>query len=121
LMVCIALPTGHPIWWVAVHRAHHAWSDTEKDPHSIHVQGFWYAQVGKYFHSANVPLCMLFSLLGPLRFFVMGLINPRMDHELFYLAKDLQRDRFYRFLSRPVPYFLANMLHLAVTFGPVYL
>ena len=27
--------------WVSVHVYHHAWSDTEKDPHSPVVKGFW--------------------------------------------------------------------------------
>jgi sn-1 stearoyl-lipid 9-desaturase len=34
-----------PDKWVATHRMHHAFTDTEKDPHSI-TPGFWWAQVG---------------------------------------------------------------------------
>lgn len=30
-----------PIGWIASHRMHHAYSDTEKDPHSAKHVGFW--------------------------------------------------------------------------------
>ncbi len=35
-----------PRAWVAVHRKHHAFSDTEQDPHSPVVLGFWAVQLG---------------------------------------------------------------------------
>lgn len=35
-----------PRAWVAVHRKHHAFSDTEEDPHSPVVLGFWAVQLG---------------------------------------------------------------------------
>jgi stearoyl-CoA desaturase (delta-9 desaturase) len=35
-----------PRAWVAVHRKHHAFSDTPQDPHSPVVLGFWAVQVG---------------------------------------------------------------------------
>ena len=34
-----------PDKWVATHRMHHAFTDTDKDPHSI-KPGFWWAQIG---------------------------------------------------------------------------
>jgi len=43
----IWLSTGmRPREWVAVHRRHHAMSDTEDDPHSPIVLGFWKVQLG---------------------------------------------------------------------------
>jgi stearoyl-CoA desaturase (delta-9 desaturase) len=36
--------------WVAVHRKHHAFTDTEKDPHSPLVHGFWRIQLGNVFY-----------------------------------------------------------------------
>ncbi|HLF50435.1 MAG TPA: fatty acid desaturase [Methylomirabilota bacterium] len=36
--------------WVAVHRKHHAFTDTEKDPHSPLVHGFWKIQLGNVFY-----------------------------------------------------------------------
>jgi stearoyl-CoA desaturase (delta-9 desaturase) len=35
-----------PREWVAVHRKHHAATDTEDDPHSPAVHGFWRVQLG---------------------------------------------------------------------------
>lgn len=42
LFTFIAILTGRgsPIGWVYVHRQHHAYSDTEKDPHSPKFMGF---------------------------------------------------------------------------------
>jgi fatty-acid desaturase len=34
-----------PNKWIATHRIHHAFTDTDKDPHSIR-SGFWWAQIG---------------------------------------------------------------------------
>src|ERR1044072_7865656 len=43
----IWLMTGiSPRAWVAVHRKHHAFSDTPDDPHSPVVLGFWAVQLG---------------------------------------------------------------------------
>ena len=35
---------GGPIWWVAMHRKHHAFSDKEGDPHSPN-DGFWWSHM----------------------------------------------------------------------------
>jgi len=41
------ITTGmRPREWVAVHRKHHAATDTEEDPHSPAVVGFWRVQLG---------------------------------------------------------------------------
>src|ERR1700748_3829028 len=51
----VALPSRFLIWimtgmrpreWVAVHRKHHAATDTVDDPHSPKVLGFWRVQLG---------------------------------------------------------------------------
>lgn len=34
------------LWWSGNHRLHHKYSDTEKDPHSMKLNGFWYSHVG---------------------------------------------------------------------------
>jgi len=33
--------SGHVLGWAGVHRMHHAFSDTEEDPHSPKYKGFW--------------------------------------------------------------------------------
>jgi stearoyl-CoA desaturase (delta-9 desaturase) len=42
---CSAVQKG-PLWWVAQHRNHHRYSDTEADPHSPVVKTVWFAHVG---------------------------------------------------------------------------
>ncbi|MEX0837637.1 MAG: fatty acid desaturase, partial [Gemmatimonadota bacterium] len=41
------------IWWSAVHRHHHLYSDTEQDVHSPRHQGFLYSHVGWIFNHNN--------------------------------------------------------------------
>lgn len=41
------------IYWSAVHRHHHKYSDTEDDPHSPRIYGFFYAHVGWIFDRRN--------------------------------------------------------------------
>ena len=43
----LALQSG-PISWVTTHRLHHAYTDTERDPHSPQ-KGFWWAHMGWLF------------------------------------------------------------------------
>jgi stearoyl-CoA desaturase (delta-9 desaturase) len=38
-----------PLWWAALHRDHHRYSDTPKDVHSPVVNGFWWSHVGWFF------------------------------------------------------------------------
>ncbi len=37
---------GPILWWAAKHKHHHATEDMPGDPHSPHVDGFWYAHIG---------------------------------------------------------------------------
>ncbi|MDQ2754418.1 MAG: fatty acid desaturase [Actinomycetota bacterium] len=57
--VVIWLTTGiRPRQWAAVHRKHHAFTDTEGDPHSPVLEGFWKVQldnVGLYRKAAKDP------------------------------------------------------------------
>lgn len=69
---------GGPINWVARHRMHHAFSDTERDPHSPR-KGFWWAHMFWLFKH-----------------------NPLIDNYEFYsaYARDLAADPFQRFLNK---------------------
>ncbi len=60
--------TGSAISWVAIHRKHHRFTDTEKDPHSPFHKGFLY--------------CQWFSMFEPV--------------EIRYVI-DLSRESFYKF------------------------
>jgi stearoyl-CoA desaturase (delta-9 desaturase) len=69
---------GGPIDWVATHRAHHAYSDTERDPHNAR-RGFWWSHV-----------LWLFAP-NPAR------LTPA---EEVRFAPDLAKDPFYRVLDK---------------------
>lgn len=45
---------GSPITWVAVHRAHHRYTDTPRDPHSPHHSPWWYMMFGTMFAHVSV-------------------------------------------------------------------
>src|ERR1043165_10064527 len=60
----LAYPSRFLIWittgmrpreWAAVHRKHHAATDTVEDPHSPIVQGFWRVQLGNVGLSKRAP------------------------------------------------------------------
>ena len=42
------------VWWAAVHRHHHLYSDTPRDVHSPRQHGFFYAHVGWIFNPSNL-------------------------------------------------------------------
>jgi stearoyl-CoA desaturase (delta-9 desaturase) len=72
---------GGPIVWVATHRAHHAFSDTDRDPHNSR-RGFWWSHV-EWLYRRN-----------PARL-------SRADERRF--APDLAADPYYRFLDAASP------------------
>jgi len=41
------------LWWVGIHRLHHAHEDSKYDPHSPHDRSFLHAQVGWFLSSEN--------------------------------------------------------------------
>ena len=45
---------GPAILWVATHRAHHKYSDTDKDPHSPKYKGYIYAHFLQVFTEPNI-------------------------------------------------------------------
>ncbi|NBX48513.1 hypothetical protein EBT25_01005 [bacterium] len=46
--------TGSTISWVATHREHHRFTDTDKDPHSPHHHNVWWVQFLSMFHPVHV-------------------------------------------------------------------
>lgn len=114
ILVTIGLPAGTPVQWAGNHRYHHAHTDTPLDPHSPVHRGFWYAHVGWYLGSRNVPLCVLYCLAGPVRLLVDALMRPRTNQEYNYLARDVSADCWYHWISRPWPYAFAMSLHALI-------
>jgi fatty-acid desaturase len=73
---------GGPIAWVATHRAHHAFSDTERDPHNS-KRGFLWSHVEWLYRSNPARL-------------------SQADERRF--APDVFGDRYYRFLEATAPF-----------------
>ena len=79
MTVCATLALeGGPIFWVSLHRVHHQLSDHEGDPHTPHDGGWWahagWIMAGESLHAQTAPLARY--------------------------VPDLNRDRFYLWLSK---------------------
>jgi stearoyl-CoA desaturase (delta-9 desaturase) len=61
---------GSPLTWVAVHRAHHKYCDTPKDPHTPVYHSFWYMMFGTMFAQVSVRLVKKDMLADPFVMFV---------------------------------------------------
>lgn len=81
--------TGPAIDWVAIHRAHHKWQDTEKDPHSPTHLGWW-----------RVHFLTMFAEVSP-RF-----------------AMDLIRNKFYLWQRKYYFYIIAAYAVLCLIIDP---
>ena len=92
---------GPAMTWAATHRQHHAYSDTELDPHSHSIKGIWSVYVNtwgynfkikrrfvkrllqdstlkffyKYYFHLNVVIILLFTIIDPM-FMVFGYAIP---------------------------------------------
>jgi fatty-acid desaturase len=121
-LVFLGLPAGTPVQWIGNHRVHHAHADDPEDPHSPVQRGFWYAHTGWYMSSSSVALCAAYALLGPGRLLLDAWMRPRTNQQFNHIGADVAADRWYRTLSRPLPYAAAMLLHFAVGVGiPVWL
>lgn len=119
--VTLGLPAGTPVQWAGNHRRHHARADLEGDPHSPLRDGFWYAHVGWYLGCRRRGVCLIYALGGPLRTVFDAWHRPRSNREHDALAKDVSADPYYRWLSRPWPYFVCTVTHVGVFFGLAWL
>jgi stearoyl-CoA desaturase (delta-9 desaturase) len=119
--ITLGLPAGTPIQWAGNHRFHHGHTDVPGDPHSPHLDGIWFAHVGWYIQSKNPLVCFIYCIAGPLRTLFDSWYRPRTNQQFNALAPDVARDRYYRFVSRPWPYFFAMWLHTLIFFGAAYI
>ena len=111
LIIFLGLPAGTPIQWAGNHRAHHRNHDTEKDPHSPHFGGFWWAHTGWYINSKNPVLCLLYSLAGPLRTLFDAWFRPRTNQEFNHLARDIKENAIFAWMSDPLNYLILVYIH----------
>jgi len=120
IFVLFGLPAGTPIQWAGNHRAHHQHTDQPGDPHSPHTDGFWYAHCGWYIRSNNWRLCLLYALAGPVRMIIDSFMRPRTNQENAHLAKDIQANKFYAFLSRPIVFMFCLWIYLIIILGGAF-
>jgi sn-1 stearoyl-lipid 9-desaturase len=83
----LALQSG-PISWVTTHRLHHAFTDTDRDPHSP-MKGWWWAHIG-----------WIFS----------GTAQNQPEAQRQRYSPDLMKDPYLRFLDK---YYYVSILLLA--------
>ncbi len=82
-----------PDKWVATHRIHHAFTETDKDPHSTR-SGFWWAQIG---------------------WVLWGTAQDHDDATLKRYVPDLIKDRGHALISRF--YYVPIMISAAILFA----
>lgn len=120
-LVLLGLPAGTPIQWAGNHRAHHQHTDESGDPHSPHLDGFWYAHCGWYIGTKNPFWCFLYALAGPIRMLIDSVMRPRTNQQHIHRAPDIAKDPFYAFLSRPMVYMLVLWIYLLFLIGLPFL
>src|SRR5258706_3717015 len=106
LALVAAQYSGSPMLWIGVHRVHHTISDSVTDPHTT-KHGFWYAHAGWLANTKSAPVAALFALSGfglQLRFLVTDVLRlvGRYSPVWRKMTKDLQKERFMRFLDVPL-------------------
>ncbi len=119
-LVAWVLPAGTPVQWVGNHRHHHGCTDRPLDAHSPVQHGFWVAHAGWYLERSEPWICALYSLAGPLRILFDAFWRPRSNQQHIHLARDIEADPFYAFVSRPVPYATLMFTHLAMSWLGAY-
>ncbi|KAI3938302.1 hypothetical protein MKW92_011948 [Papaver armeniacum] len=77
---------GDPILWVSIHRHHHQFPDSDKDPHSP-IEGFWFSQITWMFQLAYL----------------------REKGGKQNNVVDLQSQAYYRFLRRTYPLHIVGL------------
>ncbi|XP_010522172.1 PREDICTED: delta-9 acyl-lipid desaturase 1-like [Tarenaya hassleriana] len=85
---------GDPIDWVSIHRYHHQFTDSDRDPHSP-IEGFWFSHILWLFDAA----------------YVVQKCGRRSNVE------DLKRQWFYRFLQRTVIFHILGFGVLLYSWG----
>jgi stearoyl-CoA desaturase (delta-9 desaturase) len=93
---------GPLLKWVAIHRIHHRYSDSEEDPHSPHGQGHGHGILGLLRGAWHAHLGWVFDT-DPLN----------LDHYL----KDLQQSRPLRVLSVLFPFWVVVSLLIPAILG----
>ena len=111
LLVLLAATAGPPIQWASNHRRHHQFVDQPGDPHSPHIDGFWWAHCGWYIGHKNPLICILFTLSGPFRLVIDPFLWPTLEH-MDRIPLDLKSDRGLMILSKHYVHRFLILIHL---------
>lgn len=111
LLLVLAATAGPPIQWATNHRKHHRYVDAPGDPHSPHLDGFWWSHCGWYLGSRRPLICLAFALSGPLRLLMDPFLWPSLE-EMERVPGDLKRDPGLVFLSQRSVHRTVILLHL---------
>jgi fatty-acid desaturase len=97
LFTCIALLAGRgsPLGWVYIHRQHHAYSDTEKDPHSPKYLGYKLFGFGHFKSQENdMQIFLVKDMMTKYQLFIhkwyigiillVGVILALVSYQIFY-------------------------------------
>ncbi|KAI3906271.1 hypothetical protein MKW92_027198 [Papaver armeniacum] len=85
---------GDPMHWVSIHRYHHQFTDTDRDPHTP-IKGFWFSHMNWVFHYSY--------------------IKEKCGEQSNVM--DLQKQFFYRFLQRTQPFHIGGLALLLYVIG----
>lgn len=71
-ILAVLAARGSPLGWVYLHRNHHAYSDTEKDPHSPKFLGFKILDFNHYKKQENekMKLFLIKDIMSPIHLFI---------------------------------------------------
>ncbi|RZC44485.1 hypothetical protein C5167_037441 [Papaver somniferum] len=92
-----------PMWWVSVHRHHHQFTDSDRDPHSP-VEGFWFGHINWLFHHNYLDEKVSVS---PYTYFALIVLLLQLQH--------LQKQAYYRFLEKTYYLHLVGLALLLYT------
>lgn len=118
-----AMASGPPLFWVGLHRLHHARSDQPEDPHSPRQRGFWFAHCGWLLWPGAGPApSALFALSGfgqQLRTLIHDVQRLRGKNPPVWweLCPDLRKEPALVFLERPLVTPALFLLQLAAAWA----
>lgn len=108
--------------WVSIHRCHHRYVDTERDPHSP-IQGLWFSHIAWLFdsHTLNKKVC-------PKYFSDTQKQGTKMYKTFFKQGNpsnvsDLEKQTFYRFIQKSYIFhpMALGVLFYAIGGAPLFL
>ncbi|XP_026384308.1 acyl-CoA C20 Delta5-desaturase-like, partial [Papaver somniferum] len=89
---------GDSMYWVSVHRYHHQFTDTDRDPHTP-IKGLWFSHLNWIFHHSH--------------------IKEKCGEQSNVM--DLQKQAFYRFLGRTQSFHIGGLALMLYVIGLPYL